>query len=149
MTRPRILPALIDVNVALPLLIPQHVAHRTARDWIDAYSRTEIFWAWPTQLGVLRLLSQPRLMGSGAMLPEQALDSWDRLTAAAGMQQIRKIPPDHAQHLSRLVRGRAASLNIWTDAWLAALALSLDLEMATFDRGFGSFTGLKLRLLQS
>jgi predicted nucleic acid-binding protein len=34
-----------------------------------------------------------------------------------------------------------------TDAWLAALALLLDYEMATFDRGFKSFRGLKLRLL--
>jgi predicted nucleic acid-binding protein len=35
-----------------------------------------------------------------------------------------------------------------TDAWLAALALSLDYEITTFDRGFKSFRGLKLRLLE-
>ena len=38
--------------------------------------------------------------------------------------------------------------NLWADAWLAALAQSLDYEVTTFDRGFKSFCGLKLRLLE-
>jgi len=38
--------------------------------------------------------------------------------------------------------------NLWTDAWLAALAMSLDYEMTTFDRGFKSFRELNLRLLE-
>ena len=37
---------------------------------------------------------------------------------------------------------------LWTDAWLAALAQALDCEMVTFDRGFRSFSKLKLRLLE-
>jgi hypothetical protein len=40
------------------------------------------------------------------------------------------------------------SWNLWTEAWLAALALSLDYEITTFDRGFKSFRELKLRLLE-
>ena len=38
-------------------------------------------------------------------------------------------------------------LFVWTDAWLASLALSLDYELTTFDRGFKSFQGLNLELL--
>ena len=48
-----------------------------------------------------------------------------------------------------LVTSRAPTPNLWTDAWLAALAMSFDYEMTTFDRGFKSFRGLKLRLLES
>ena len=33
------------------------------------------------------------------------------------------------------------------DAWLAVLAQATNCEMTTFDRGFRSFAGLKLRLL--
>jgi len=33
------------------------------------------------------------------------------------------------------------------DAWLAAVAQATDCEMTTFDRGFRSFAGSKLRLL--
>jgi predicted nucleic acid-binding protein len=38
--------------------------------------------------------------------------------------------------------------NLWADAWLAALVMSLDYEKTTFDRGFKSFRALKLRLLE-
>jgi len=42
---------------------------------------------------------------------------------------------------------REPSPDLWTDAWLAALAEASDCEMVTFDRGFRSFSRLKLRLL--
>jgi predicted nucleic acid-binding protein len=47
-----------------------------------------------------------------------------------------------------LVTSREPTPNLWADAWLAALAVSLDYEVTTFDRGFKSFRGLKLRLLE-
>ena len=55
---------------------------------------------------------------------------------------------EHESRFTSLVASREATPNVWTDAWLAALAISLDYEMTTFDRGFKSFRGLKLRLLQ-
>ncbi len=142
--------SLLDVNVLLPVLLPQHPAHAAAHAWLmHRPSDAVAYWAWPTQLGVLRLLSQPRIMGDAALAPEQALQTWEALVAAAGLQQIADTPPAHAQHLRRLVAGRATSPNLWTDAWLAALALSLGCEMVSFDRGFRSFAGLHLNLLQS
>jgi len=57
-------------------------------------------------------------------------------------------PADHESCFVSLVSSREPSPNLWTDAWLAALALSLDYEFTTFDRGFKSFRGLKLRLLE-
>jgi predicted nucleic acid-binding protein len=46
------------------------------------------------------------------------------------------------------VSSREPTPNLWADAWLAALALSLDYELTTFDRGFRSFRGLRLKLLE-
>jgi hypothetical protein len=46
-----------------------------------------------------------------------------------------------------MVAGRQPTPNLWKDAWLAALARSLDHELVTFDRGFKSFDGIKLNLL--
>lgn len=40
-------------------------------------------------------------------------------------------------------------LSFWLQEWLAALAMSLDYEMTTFDRGFKSFRDLTLRLLEN
>jgi toxin-antitoxin system PIN domain toxin len=142
--------SLVDVNVLLPLLLPQHPAHAAAHAWLmDRPSDVLAYWAWPTQLGVLRLLSQPRVMGDAALAPEHALQTWDTLVAATDLRPSADTPPAHAQHLRMLVNGRATSPNLWTDAWLAALALSLDCEMVSFDRGFRSFAGLQLNLLQA
>ena len=38
--------------------------------------------------------------------------------------------------------------HLWAGACLAALAISLDSEFTTFDRGFKSFPGLRLNLLE-
>ncbi len=142
-------PALVDVNVVLPLLMPQHEAHAAAMAWLSGHSAGTVHFAWPTQLGVLRLLSQPRVMGPSALGPDRALQTWNDLVSAIGMQEIVSLPPEHAQYLSRLVAGRAATPNLWTDAWLAALALALDYEMVSFDKGFRSFRGVSLRLLKA
>lgn len=141
--------ALVDVNVVLPLLMPQHRAHAAAREWLSGQSIRQVYWAWPTQLGVLRLLSQPKVMGAGTLAPERALQVWNELTDATRLQPVKETPPALGQHLLRLVTGRSPTPNLWTDAWLAALAISLDLEMITFDQGFRSFERLKLKLLQS
>lgn len=45
------------------------------------------------------------------------------------------------------VARREPSPDLWTDAWLAALAQAHGCEMVTFDGGFRSFAKLKLRLL--
>lgn len=57
-------------------------------------------------------------------------------------------PAEHESRFVSLVSSRQPTPNLWTDAWLAALAISLDYEFTTFDRGFKSFRGLKLRLLE-
>ena len=140
-------PALVDVNVLLPLLLPQHAAHAAARAWLGAQPFGRLRYALPVQLGVLRLLSQPRVMGSGVLPPEAALATWSALVAATGMQELHAPQPGHAALLSGAVAGRAATPNLWTDAWLAALAQALGCEMVTFDQAFRSFPGLALKLL--
>lgn len=139
-------PALVDVNVLLPLLLPQHMAHAAAASWMATQSRS-LRYALPVQLGVLRLLSQPRIMGSSALAPKQALNTWNQLVTATGMQELHAPRPSHPDVLAQLIAGRDAAPNLWTDAWLAALAISLDCEMVTFDKGFRSFRGLVLTLL--
>lgn len=56
-------------------------------------------------------------------------------------------PAGHESRFNSLVAGRAPTPNLRTDAGLAALALSLDYQMATLDRGFKSFRGLRVRML--
>ena len=48
-------------------------------------------------------------------------------------------PGDHEPRFVSLVSSREPTPNPWTDAWLAALAMSLDYELTTFDRGLVRF----------
>ena len=74
-----------------------------------------------------------------------SFDIWGKL----GTSSVCPLRPQH------LCEGSAALIPLddrhrsgrLVDAWLAALALSLDYEMTTLDRGFKSFRGPKLRLL--
>jgi uncharacterized protein len=77
----------------------------------------------------------------------EAMSAWQQLADDPRAFHIESEPLTHEHRFSTLVIGREPTPNLWTDAWLAALALSLDYEMTTFDRGFKSFRGLRVRLL--
>ena len=79
--------------------------------------------------------------------PKEALAAWQQLADDPRSVHIEAEPPTHEHRFTALVTGREPTPNLWTDAWLAALALSLDYEMTTFDRGFKSFRGLRVMLL--
>jgi predicted nucleic acid-binding protein len=95
----------------------------------------------------MRLLTNRVAMNGMPVTPDQALQAWQQLRNDPRSLHIEAEPVVHEPRFVALVSGRESTPNLWTDAWLAALALSLDYEMATFDRGFKSFRGLKLRLL--
>jgi predicted nucleic acid-binding protein len=59
-----------------------------------------------------------------------------------------QVPAAHDKLWYDNVARREPSPDLWTDAWLAALAQAHDCEMVTFDRGFRSFSKLNLHLLE-
>jgi predicted nucleic acid-binding protein len=40
------------------------------------------------------------------------------------------------------------STNVWTDAYLAAFAITADIELVTFDQAFTQFKGLRSVILK-
>jgi predicted nucleic acid-binding protein len=79
--------------------------------------------------------------------PAAAVRAWRLLSDDPRSVYIEAESVSHETRLVGLVSGRESTPDPRTDAWLAALALSLDYELTTFDQGFKSFRGLKLRLL--
>lgn len=100
-----------------------------------------------TRLAVLRLLTNRIAMNGAPVAPAEALNAWKRLAEDPRSVRVEHDPAGHETRFVSLASSREPTPNLWTDAWLAALAMSLDCEIATFDRGFKSFRGLKLRLL--
>jgi uncharacterized protein len=136
-----------DANVLFPLLVNGHAAHEAAKQWWDEQADSTVATCLLTRLAVLRLLTSKVAMNGNPVRPQEALRAWRQLAADPRTQYLTE-PIDHEHHFIALVSSREPSPNLWADAWLAALAISLDHEMITFDQGFKSFHGVKLRLLR-
>jgi toxin-antitoxin system PIN domain toxin len=141
------MPCIADANVLFPLLVDGHVAHEFALDWWAKQPDGGVGLCLLTRLAVLRLLTNRVAMNGAAIAPTQALKAWQQLASDPRALPISAEPETHESLFASLVSGREPTPNLWADAWLAALAQSLDYELATFDRGFRSFSGLSLRLL--
>lgn len=127
-----------DVNVLLPILADGH-SHRTAAvAWWNACDDGDIGFCLPVHMALLHLLSNPRVMGSSLLAPKEAWNVVSQLADDPRVAGIDKIPQAHSKHWRANATGRQPTPALWTDAWLAALAQSLQCEMVTFDRGFRS-----------
>lgn len=136
-----------DANVLLPLLTEGHAHRLPAVDWWESCEDGDVGLCLPVRMALLRLLTNVRVMGSSILRPEQAWDVLCQLTEDPRIVPIDQPPPGHEERWRANILGREPTPDLWTDAWLAALAQATDCEMATFDRGFRSFAKLKLRLL--
>jgi predicted nucleic acid-binding protein len=96
-------------------------------------------------LGLVRLLTQPRLMGSAALSASAALAAYDQFAALPEVA-LRAEPAGCEAEMRRIVQADLPA-RLLTDAYLAAFAMAADLRLVTFDRDFERFDGLKtLRL---
>ena len=136
-----------DANVLFPLLVQGHVAHDAAASWWAEQADGSVSTCLLTRLAVLRLLTNRVAMNGAAVRPADALKAWQHLAADPRSVYIEPEASPLEARFESLVSGRESTPNLWTDAWLAALAMSFDFELTTFDKGFKSFSGLKLRLL--
>jgi hypothetical protein len=124
--------ALLDLNVLTALLWPAHEHHEAAHRWFRA--RQPAAWATTplTQLGFVRLVSNPAF-------------SRDALSPAGAVALLAQnlTTPSHrfwtdGLQVPTALRGREAALQghqQFTDAYLLALALRHAAMVATFDRG--------------
>lgn len=138
---------IVDANVIFPVVAAGHAHHRPAAAWWDTCADDDVGFCLPVRMALLRLLTNRKIMGAGVLRPEQAWDVVETIANDPRIVTIEHPPASHHACWRAYVGGREPSPDPWTDAWLAALASSLDGEMVTFDRGFLSFDALRLRLL--
>jgi hypothetical protein len=137
-----------DVNVWVALAVAEHVHHRAAKAWFDAAQHDSISFCRVTQMGFLRLLTNPRVMAEDALTPARAWSALD------GFYEDSRIlfaaePAGLEGAWRALTKPRPAGANYWTDAYLAAFASAAGHALVTFDRDFRRFDELNLRLLAS
>ena len=126
---------IVDANVFLPLLTDGHGMRVPALRWWDSCADGDAGLSLPVRMALLRLLSNSRVMGTSTLHPERAWEVVGELIADPRVIVIEQPPQSHARYWLASVVGRLPAPDLWTDAWLAALAQATDAEMTTTKSG--------------
>jgi toxin-antitoxin system PIN domain toxin len=137
---------LADVNVWLALSVVGHVHHSIARVWFEEPQTSQILFSRITQMGLLRLLTNRKVMGANVL---NAMEAWKVYSSLCNDDRVQyaEEPPHLEERWSVALRHIGEGPNFWTDAYLAAFAEAGDYTIVTFDRGFRRHRGVSLRLL--
>ncbi len=138
---------LLDANVWLALVAEAHTHHERAKGyWHNEAAPTAAFCR-VTELAFLRHLTNRAVMGGQVLTPSAA---WKKRTQFLALPEVQRVaePVGLDEELAKFCDLGRTSPNLWTDAYLAALAKCAGLRLVTFDRGFTRFNGLDLLILQ-
>jgi len=137
---------LCDVNVWLAFTNATHQHHAIAKRWFAESPDDPVAFCRITQNGLLRLLTNPRVMGSDVLTAPEAWAIYDDLFQT-GRVHFASEPPGIELAWREATRDRQSGPNFWTDAYLAAFAIAAGYTVVTFDRGFQRHKSARLRLL--
>jgi len=126
---------LLDVNVLVALLVPEHEHHAAAVEWFSAEARQGWATCGVTELGVIRVCAQ---LPGGTWLPETAADRLLLLTAASRDFEFWSDAVSPAAMPE--VRSAATGKQI-TDRYLLGLARRHRGRLVTFDRPLAAMGG--------
>src|SRR5271157_4636857 len=106
-----------DVHVWVALTVAEHVHHRPAVHWHEQSAYDAMAWTRVTQMGFLRLLTNPKVMGKDVLTAARAWKVYDDWRRTSGV--VWAAEPDHLDPGWRRasVAGQSER-NIWTDAYL-------------------------------
>jgi len=138
----KIISDLIDVNVLLALSLTYHPNHGRATQYWNHECSEKVILVRIVTLGLLRLLSNPRVVSSSALNGAQA---WQQLTLLRLHPQVIFHPaePNGLDVIfERWTSQAQVSGSGWTDAYLAAFAKASGYRLVTLDPGFSRFEGL-------
>lgn len=135
---------LLDVNLWIPALRPDHAQHEFVTDWMTGIrSEGEVIGVSELALSsAVRLMTHPRVFDPPSD-PDTAMSACANVVGAPGTQIVRP-GARHWRIFDRLVREGAARGNDVPDAYHAALAIEHGATLASFDRGLARFPGLRL-----
>lgn len=139
---------ILDLNILLYAVDSSSPRNAEAVSWLEneVNSATgDIGIPWVVHLGFLRLATNPRIFPRPVSV--ETATAW--LDTLEKHPSIKMINPGsaHSGILRHLLLSLGTGANLVTDAHIAALALELDATVATGDRDFQRFPGVKLKLV--
>ena len=139
---------LVDINVWLALVYDLHVHHQPARHWFESLAANQAFFCRFTQLGLLRLLTNSKVMAKDAMTQRAAWGIYDR-TMTDERVNFTAEPPAVETELRRLTQSSSGSTRVWSDVYLASFASAGGLTVATMDKAFAAMKGIDVIYLEA
>jgi len=135
-----------DLNVWLALACPEHSHHQHAVRYWEQQAADQVLFCTVTALGLVRLVCQPKLMGTTVKNAAEASALLEALCKQPGVQLA---APEHDgwEVFHQLLRCAELPARLCTDAHLAALAITNGGRLVSFDRDFERFEGLERLLL--
>jgi hypothetical protein len=137
-----------DVNVWVALAVAEHTHHAPALQWMEESVPDTVAFCRVTQMGFLRLLTNPRVMSGDEVSVARAWSLLDSFYQDAGIV-FADEPPGLEARWRALTRHLQAGKNMWTDAYLTALATAAGYTLVTFDAGFRRHKDARIRVLPS
>ena len=122
---------LVDVGVWLAATWGRHARHHIARQWFDEQS-DDLLLCRVTQMSLLRLISNPAIMGEDVVTRSEAWRIIDQFWSDNRVLWAEE--PDHLESVFRAISARSDnSHKLWTDDYLAAFAQASGASLATLD----------------
>lgn len=143
---------LYDANIWVALTFAAHPHHAQAlAHFATRTPESPACFCRATQQSFLRLVSSPSILeayGATGLTNADALrtlNAWTALPQVSYAEEPAGLEPLWHEFAKR----ETASPKLWMDAYLAALAVTQNLELITLDRAFRQFEphGLRLQLL--
>jgi len=135
-----------DVNVWVALAIAEHVHHSVAKQWLDSVRPQRLVFCRVAQMGLLRLLTNQRVMGKDNFGGEMAWEIFDALCRDHDAAFAAE-PLGFDEVWRSVTRTHHTGANSWTDSYLAAFASAHDFTLVSFDRGFRRYKDVQYKLL--
>ena len=134
---------LVDANLLVYAHVTSFSQHDAARTWLDAQlsGSTPVGLPWPSLLGFLRLVTNPRVF----QRPEAVTEAWAQIVAwlDADVAWVPQPTDRHRDILGVLLTEARAQANLIPDAHLAALAVEHGLLLYSTDGDFARFRQLR------
>lgn len=123
---------LLDVSICLAGFWPAHVSHAPTRAWLTSADDDSLGLCRVAHLGWLRHLTNPVVLGEDALT---RADAWDFIASVLADARFGWIDEtgDVDDWFSTLAARPDRSHKLWTDDYLAAVALAGGHSFATLD----------------
>jgi hypothetical protein len=138
-----------DSNVWIALASDLHTHHFSAKVWFSSQESRSVAFCRVTQMGFLRLVSNPRVMGTDSVSQREAWKLYEQISRDERVF-FASEPPGVEEIWKPVSLSLLSGTNLWTDAYLAAFAQAHSWTLATFDKDFSRLqaSGFPVTLLE-